>query len=208
VIGSFTLYIYFPQQSSSSITTITHHTIDGIRILLKNKNKSLNMLFLAAANSSALFLLLAMMIMILQLWCGGGGGAVSGFVVVVVARNRNRSCRHPQQKFHDHPMIGTGFSFDDGEQLLVSVQKPLGIVLEQQQQQQQQQNDDDDDNDGIIVRVTDVDPSGSAHRAGVRIGDVLVAVQNASVEQVDLESVLEFIQKGPRVMNLRLKRQE
>jgi hypothetical protein len=178
--------------------------IGSIRILLKNKNKSLNMLFLAAANSSAFFLLLmTIMILHVQLWCGGGG-AVSGFVVVVVARNRNRSFRHPQQKFHNHRMVGTGFSFEDGEQLLVSVQKPLGIVLEQQQQQQ---NDDDDD-DGIIVRVIDVDPSGSAHRAGVRIGDVLVAVQNASVEQVELESVLEFIQKGPRVMNLRFKRQE
>ena len=37
-------------------------------------------------------------------------------------RFRNRS---------DRDMIGTGFSFEDGEQILVSIQKPFGIILEQ-----------------------------------------------------------------------------
>jgi C-terminal processing protease CtpA/Prc len=92
-------------------------------------------------------------------------------------------------------MIGTGFSFEDGEQILVSVQKPMGMVLEQ---------DDDQSNNKIVV--TELDPSASAARAGVQVGDVLVAVQNASVEQVDLDSVLGFIQNGPRVMNLRFQR--
>ena len=59
--------------------------------------------------------------------------------------------------------------------------------------------------EGPII-VTGVDPSGSAGRAGVKPGDVLLAVQNASVENVDLDSVLGFIQNGPRVMNLRLLR--
>jgi C-terminal processing protease CtpA/Prc len=91
-----------------------------------------------------------------------------------------------------HRMVSSGFSFEDGEQILVSVQKPLGIVLEQ-------------DVDGPIV-VTEVDPTGSAGRAGVQVGYVLVAVQNASVKSADLDSVLDFIQTGPRVMNLRLMR--
>ena len=88
-------------------------------------------------------------------------------------------------------MISSGFSFEDGEQVLVSVQKPLGLVLEQ--------------DEGPII-VAGVDPSGSAGQAGVKPGDVLLAVQNASVENVDLDSVLGFIQNGPRVMNLRLLR--
>ena len=93
-------------------------------------------------------------------------------------------------------MIGTGFSFEDGEQVLVSVQKPFGIVLEQ----------DDEDEDGRIV-VTEVDPNGSAGKAGVREGDILVAVQNASTVSVDLGDVLDLIAtKCPRVVNLRFQR--
>ena len=93
-------------------------------------------------------------------------------------------------------MIGTGFSFEDGEQILVSVQKPFGIVLEQ----------DSDANDERII-VTEVDPMGSAGRAEVQTGDVLVAVQNASTVSVDLAEVLDFISnKCPRVVNLRFRR--
>jgi C-terminal processing protease CtpA/Prc len=91
-------------------------------------------------------------------------------------------------------MISSGFSFEDGKQILVSVQKPFGLVLEQ-------------DDDGVIV-VTEVDASGSAGRAGVRVGDVLAAVQNALVESADLDSVLDFIGNGPKVMNLRLIRED
>ena len=89
-------------------------------------------------------------------------------------------------------MVSGGFSFSDGEQVLVSVQKPLGLVLEQ------------DENGPILV--TEVDPTGSAGRAGVQAGDVLVAVQNASVETVDLNQVLGFIGRLPRVVNLRFVR--
>lgn len=102
------------------------------------------------------------------------------------------SQRRPPSKIS---MIGTGFSFEDGEQILVSVQKPMGMVLEQ-------------DEDDATILVTELDPLASAAKAGVQVGDVLVAVQNASVEQADLDSVLDFIQKGPRVMNLRFQRQE
>ena len=89
--------------------------------------------------------------------------------------------------------IGTGFSFNDGNQVLVSVQKPLGLILEQ---------DDGDE----IVSVADMDTTGSAARAGVQVGDVLVAIQNTSVEGQSLEYVLDFISQAPRVVNLRFVR--
>ena len=40
------------------------------------------------------------------------------------------------------------------------------------------------------------------------VGDVLLAVQNASVESADLDEVLAFIGNAPRVLNLRLLRKE
>ena len=128
------------------------------------------------------------------------GKTVAGFFVRPTRRNAAIGGRElykaPRPQGQSNlPMIGTGFSFEDGEQILVSVQKPMGMVLEQ---------DDDQSNNKIVV--TELDPSASAARAGVQVGDVLVAVQNASVEQVDLDSVLGFIQNGPRVMNLRFQR--
>lgn len=99
-------------------------------------------------------------------------------------------------------MVGTGFSFEDGEQVLVSVQKPFGIVLEQGSDDEH----DNTENDDRII-VTEVDPNGSAGKAGVRKGDVLVAVQNASTVSADLAEVLGFIaNKCPRVVNLRFRR--
>jgi S1-C subfamily serine protease len=87
--------------------------------------------------------------------------------------------------------IGSGFSFDDGSQVLVSAQKPLGMILEQEV--------------GPIV-VSEVDPSGSAGRAGVQVGDVLLAVQNADVSTKPLEEALTLIGRAPRVVNLRFQR--
>lgn len=88
--------------------------------------------------------------------------------------------------------VGTGFSFDDGEQVLVSVQKPLGLILEQEE--------------GSPVTVGQVDPNGSAGGAGVKEGDILVAVQNASVETQTFESVMELLSQAPKVVNLRFTR--
>lgn len=90
-------------------------------------------------------------------------------------------------------MISSGFSFSDGEQILVSVQKPLGIVLEQ-------------DSETGIIQVTQIDAEGAAAKSGIQVGDVLLAVQNASTRNVDLDDVLAFIGNGPRVMNLRFLR--
>ena len=101
------------------------------------------------------------------------------------------------RRLHHLCMIGTGFSFNDGVQILVSVQKPLGLVLEQ----------DLTTNDSAgAIKVVGMDPDGSAARAGVQEGDVLIAVQNMSVDSKDLDEVLGFIGSAPRVVNLRLLR--
>lgn len=97
-----------------------------------------------------------------------------------------------------HPIVlhvSSGFSFSDGQQVLVSAQRPLGLVLEQ------------DETPGDIV-VTSLDPSGSGADAGVREGDILLAVQNASVQNASLDEVLAFIGNAPRVVNLRFLRRE
>lgn len=90
--------------------------------------------------------------------------------------------------------VSSGFSFDDGNQVLVSVQKPLGIVLEQQ------------GGGSLEIIVASVDESGSAGLAGVQVGDVLLSVQNANVQRESLECVLDFIGRAPRVVNLRFAR--
>jgi S1-C subfamily serine protease len=94
--------------------------------------------------------------------------------------------------------ISSGLTFDDGDQLLVSAQKPLGILLEEREPGYKSNNyndyynsltgvgiatltgtDDDDLQWGCIL--LQVIQGGTADRAGVREGDVLVAVQNADV---------------------------
>jgi PDZ domain len=101
-------------------------------------------------------------------------------------------------------MISGGFSFDDGEQVLVSVQKPLGIVLEQDENDQG--NDGNSETRLGPIVVAELDLTGSAARAGIQVGDILVAVQNANVEHQSLEYVLGFLQQAPKVINLRFVR--
>eukprot|EP00522_Entomoneis_paludosa_P000857 CAMPEP_0172471106 /NCGR_PEP_ID=MMETSP1065-20121228/67643_1 /TAXON_ID=265537 /ORGANISM="Amphiprora paludosa, Strain CCMP125" /LENGTH=173 /DNA_ID=CAMNT_0013229193 /DNA_START=86 /DNA_END=607 /DNA_ORIENTATION=- len=92
--------------------------------------------------------------------------------------------------------ISSGFSFSDEEQILVSVQKPLGILLEQ-----------DDDKVGAPIEVGQVlDPNGAAAVAGVQVGDILMAVQNADMSEKSLEEAMDFIANAPRVVNLRFLR--
>jgi predicted metalloprotease with PDZ domain len=126
-------------------------------------------------------------------------GVAAGFSTAASKGARQQHILHPTrhsraQSSTSPLFIGTGFSFNDGNQVLVSVQKPLGIILGQ------------DDGDDKIVAVVDMDPTGSAARAGVKVGDVLVAVQNTSVEGQSLEYALDFISQAPRVLNLRFVR--
>ena len=93
-------------------------------------------------------------------------------------------------------MISSGLTFEDGNQILVSVQKPLGIILEQ----------DTSSSNGALISIADLDPLGAGAAAGLRIGDVLVAVQNGDMVDRDLEYVLQFIAQAPKVLNLRFVR--
>jgi C-terminal processing protease CtpA/Prc len=91
--------------------------------------------------------------------------------------------------------VSSGLTFDDGEQLLVSAQKPLGLLLEERSR--------GEGGGCIVVQVT----SGSvADRSGIRKGDVLIAVQNLNVEKMKLEDVMEKIASAPKVVNLRFWR--
>jgi hypothetical protein len=90
--------------------------------------------------------------------------------------------------------ISTGLTFDDGDQLLVSTQKPLGMVLEEREEK------------GCFV--VSVVKDGAADRAGVKPGDLLVAVQNADVGYSEFEEVMTRIINAPKVVNLRFWRRE
>lgn len=90
--------------------------------------------------------------------------------------------------------ISSGLTFDDGDQLLVSAQKPLGMVLEEREEK-----------GCVVVTVT---KDGAAFNAGIREGDLLVAVQNADVGKSDFEEVMERVSSAPRVVNLRFWRRE
>ena len=90
--------------------------------------------------------------------------------------------------------ISTGLTFDDGDQLLVSTQKPLEMVLEERNEK------------GCIV--VSVIKDGSADRAGVKEGDLLVAVQNADVGYSAFEEVMSRISNAPKVVNLRFWRRQ
>ena len=92
-------------------------------------------------------------------------------------------------------MIGTGFNFDDGDQILVSAQKPLGIILEEKEE------------GGGCVVAEFADPSTSAvAKAGVEVGDWLQAINNADVSKASIEEVMKRIITAPKVVNLRFQR--
>ena len=95
--------------------------------------------------------------------------------------------------------ISSGLTFDSGDQLLVSAQKPLGLILEEPEEEEQ----------GVGgCFVAEVVEGSAADQAGVRVGDILVAVQNADVHKAKLEEVLGRIGDAPRVVNLRFWRRE
>ena len=88
--------------------------------------------------------------------------------------------------------LGTGFEFDDGEQLLVSVQKPIGMVLEEAEPA------------GCVV--ADVLDGSAAGRAGIEAGYRLLAVNNMDVRATGLDEVMALLLQSPRVVNLRFAR--
>eukprot|EP00527_Entomoneis_sp_CCMP2396_P008217 CAMPEP_0198140042 /NCGR_PEP_ID=MMETSP1443-20131203/3266_1 /TAXON_ID=186043 /ORGANISM="Entomoneis sp., Strain CCMP2396" /LENGTH=112 /DNA_ID=CAMNT_0043802351 /DNA_START=235 /DNA_END=573 /DNA_ORIENTATION=+ len=112
-------------------------------------------------------------------------------------------------------MVSSGFTFSDGEQVLVSIQKPLGILLEQENTSSDNETSNTGDDQTQTQQVTpspvvvaDVVTGGAAAGAGLQLGDVLVAVQNADMVGKPLEEVMEFISGAPRVVNLRFLRLE
>lgn len=94
-------------------------------------------------------------------------------------------------------MIGTGLTFTDGDQILVSAQKPLGIILEE--------SEEGGMGGGCVVAEIS-DPTSPVAQAGVQPGDWLVAVQNADVGSASIEEVLQRIINAPKVVNLRFQR--
>jgi predicted metalloprotease with PDZ domain len=101
--------------------------------------------------------------------------------------------------------IGTGFTFQDRgrDQILVSVQKPMGIILEQDCESQLESDKKISD-----IVVVPMDAEGNAARAGIRVGDELLAVQNRDVVDVDLSVALAAIARAPTVVNLRFQRRK
>jgi len=104
-------------------------------------------------------------------------------------------------------MISSGFSYDNDEQLLVSVQKPLGLVLEEQEEKECK---NDNDSSVVVSRIVVVEllSGSSAARAGVAVGDRLLAVQNADMTRQTLETTMEYIRQAPQVVNLRFQRSQ
>jgi len=110
--------------------------------------------------------------------------------------------------------ISSGFTFDDGDQLLVSAQKPLGMVLEERGKD----GGSIDSTTGVDMRQQRNHPNGcvvaevldgsAAKRAGVKPGDFLVAVQNADVTIAHFEEVMQRIGDAPQVVNLRFWRKD
>ena len=96
-------------------------------------------------------------------------------------------------------MISSGFSYqnDQDNQILVSIQKPLGMLLEEKE-----------DGGSLLTDVVEILPNSAADRAGVNVGDVLLAVQNADMRNKSLDVVLSSIGNAPKVVNLRFLRQK
>lgn len=103
-------------------------------------------------------------------------------------------CYGPNTSSSTRLDISSGLTFDNGDQLLVSAQKPLGLVLEERCTEE---------GGCIVVQVA---PGSVAEKSGIRKGDMLVAVQNQNVENMKLEHVMEKIISAPKVVNLRFLR--
>ncbi|EOD24355.1 putative glutathione dehydrogenase [Emiliania huxleyi CCMP1516] len=94
--------------------------------------------------------------------------------------------------------LSSGLTYSDGAgQRLVSVQKPLGLVIEPVGEEGARDQG---------VCVAEVGEGSNAERAGVRPGDVLLAVNNVDLASASLERVLGAISAVPgRAVNLRFQ---
>ena len=99
--------------------------------------------------------------------------------------------------------LSSGLTFtDDSGQRLVSLQRPLGLILEQADDDRLVEEAADDR--GVLV--AEVGAGSNAERAGVSAGDVLLAVNNLDVSSASLDAVMQAIQSAPgRVVNLRFR---
>ena len=102
----------------------------------------------------------------------------------------------PHRTRHCPPLLqlSSGLTFEDSDGLLVSVQKPLGAVLEEGSAP------------GTPCVVAVLESTGNAAQAGVREGDRLLAVNNQDVSAASFEQVMQRLQAAPRVVNLRFAR--
>ena len=107
-------------------------------------------------------------------------------------RDNNGAARCPPPVLQ----LSSGLTFEDGEQTLISVQKPLGLLLEERGA--------GDTGGGVVVAA--VGDEGSAGAAGVLEGDWLLAVNNRDVSAAGLEEVMARIVAAPRALNLRFAR--
>jgi C-terminal processing protease CtpA/Prc len=76
----------------------------------------------------------------------------------------------------------------------------MGIILEQDCESQLESDKKISD-----IVVVPMDAEGNAARAGIRVGDELLAVQNRDVVNVDLSVALAAIARAPTVVNLRFQ---
>ena len=92
-----------------------------------------------------------------------------------------------------HMLVSSGLTFESDGIRLVSLQKPLGLVLE-----------DVEGRGGVVV--AEVAPGSNADRAGVLVGDLLIAVNNLDVSSASVDAAVHAIGAVPgRVVNLRFE---
>ena len=120
-------------------------------------------------------------------------GSRSGAPQMHLQDRNTEALRSPSRRAAPPRCISSGFTFEGDSQRLVSIQKPLGLLLEEL-----------DELEPCGVVVAGVAPDSNADRAGVLAGDRLVAVGNLDVSAASVDSVTEAITNIPgRVVNLR-----
>ena len=120
-------------------------------------------------------------------------GMLLGGVVSFLALVQWAPPPRPQRASAARLQLSSGLTFSDGEQILVSTQKPLGLVLEEAREGAVPQ----------CVVAGFVDERCAVAEAGVRVGDGLLSVNNQDLSSASLERVLDHVAAAPRAVNLR-----